>query len=194
MSKKRPYPARLPRAASGIRLQERGSCGVWNWWARRWQDAIEKMAFGARIGKGRNYAVSGQVLEISLPAPHVAAKVMGARPDPYELSFDFRVPSPEARRRIVGSIAAEPIVVARILAGDLPMEVEAAFRAEGLDLFPGAKLAPGKYDMTTKCSCPDYANPCKHCVAALYVLGEEIARRPAALLELRGISIEELVG
>ena len=46
--------------------------------------------------------------------------------------------------------------------------------------------------MTTKCSCPDYANPCKHAAAALLILGEEIARRPMTLLELRGILMEDL--
>ena len=48
--------------------------------------------------------------------------------------------------------------------------------------------------MTTACSCPDYANPCKHSAAVLLILGEEIARRPATLVELRGISMEELCG
>ena len=191
MSKRR-YPARTPHAAHGIRMQDLRVAGCW--WAKRWQGAIEKVAFGARLGKGRNYALSGQVLEMSPPAPHVYAKVMGAREEPYEVTLDFRQPPSETRRRIVEAIAAEPIVVARLLAGDLPMDVEAAFRAEGLDLFPGAKLAPGRYDMTTKCSCPDYANPCKHCVAVLYVIGEEVARRPAALLEMRGMPLEELLG
>lgn len=191
MSSKKRYPARTPRAAFGIRIQELRAAGCW--WAKRWQGVIEKVAFGARLGKGRNYAVSGQVLEMSPPSPHVVAKVLGAREEPYEVTLDFRTPPPEARARIVDAIVSEPIVVARLLAGDLPMEVEAAFRAVGLDLFPGAKLAPGKYDMTTKCSCPDYANPCKHCTAVLFVLGEEVARRPASLLELRGISMEELV-
>lgn len=46
--------------------------------------------------------------------------------------------------------------------------------------------------MTTSCTCPDYANPCKHSSAVLLVLGEEIARRPATLLELRGLTMEEL--
>ena len=87
---------------------------------------------------------------------------------------------------------AEP-TAARILADDLPAEVEGIFRRQGFDLFPGGKLGPGKYDMTSACSCPDYANPCKHVVAALLVLGEEIARRPATLLALRGIMLEDLV-
>ncbi len=46
--------------------------------------------------------------------------------------------------------------------------------------------------MTTDCTCPDYANPCKHVSAVLLILGEEIARRPMTLLELRGIEEEEL--
>ena len=82
--------------------------------------------------------------------------------------------------------------IARLLADDLPTEVDALFRAEGYTLFPGGRLAPGKYDMTTSCSCPDYANPCKHSCAVLFLLGEEIARRPTTLLEVRGISLEEL--
>ena len=84
------------------------------------------------------------------------------------------------------------MLVARLLADDLPTEVEELFRAEGLTLFPGGKIAPGKYDMTTRCSCPDYANPCKHSSAVLILLGEEIARRPSTLLDLRGIPMEEL--
>ena len=63
----------------------------------------------------------------------------------------------------------EPMLAARLLADDMPTEVESIFRAAGFDLFPGGKLGPGKYDMTSACSCPDYANPCKH-VAAVMLL------------------------
>ena len=93
----------------------------------------------------------------------------------------------------MAALRREPITAARILADDLPAEVEGISRRQGFDLFPGGKLGPGRYDMTSACSCPDYANPCKHVVAALLVLGEEIARRPATLLALRGIMLEDLV-
>lgn len=192
MSKKK-YPLRIPRSANGIRSQEPRSGARRIWWAERWQRTLEAMCPGVRLGKARSYAISGQVVGITIESSHVEAVVVGSRPEPYAVTVDFRTPDPEQRARIKLALAKEPILAARLLAGDLPFEAEEAFRLEGLDLFPGGKLAPGRYDMTTRCSCPDYANPCKHTLAALCILGEEVARRPSLLLELRGIDVDELI-
>ncbi len=191
MSKKR-YPIRIPRAAAGIRAQESRVGAGCSWWAKRWMETLERMGLGARLGRGKNYALSGQITEMRLEGPHVTATVVGSRRDPYRVSVDFRVPDDAAHARLVAALKDEPMRLARLLVDDLPLEVEALFRAEGYDLFPGGKLAPGVYDMTTRCSCPDYANPCKHSSAVLLILGEEIARRPLTLLELRGLTVEEL--
>ena len=185
------FPPRIPRFAAGIRAQESRSGGR-TWWALRWRSRLEEMGLGARLGRGRNYAASGQVLSLSLAGPHVEASVVGTRQEPYSVTVDFRVPSGVSRERIVSRLRGEPMAVARLLADDLPLEVEDFFRDEGLDFFPGGKLGDGIDDMTTRCSCPDYANPCKHSSAVLILLGEEISRRPLTLLELRGISAEEL--
>ena len=191
MSKKK-YPVRIPRYAAGIRAQESRSGGARTWWARRWLEVLERMGLGARLGRGKHYAVSGQVTGMRFEGPHVEAQVVGTRPDPYRVTIDFRVPEGAAREAIVARIKGEPMIAARLIADDMPTEVEQAFRDCGIDFFPGGKLAPGVYDMTTACSCPDYANPCKHVSAVLLILGEEIARRPMTLLELRGIAEEDL--
>ena len=191
MSKKR-YPVRIPRAAAGIRAQESRAGAGRSWWAKRWTETLERMGLGARLGRGKNYALSGQIVEMKLEGPHVSATVVGSRPDPYLVTVDFRMPDEAAHDRIVAGLRAEPMLVARLLTDDLPLAVEELFRNEGYDLFPGGKLGPRLYDMTTKCSCPDYANPCKHSSAVLLILGEEVARRPLTLLELRGVTVEEL--
>ena len=191
MSKKR-YPVRIPRYATGIRAQESRTGSGRSWWAKEWARCLETMGLKGRLGRGKNYALSGQVVSMDIEGSRVVAKVQGTREAPYEVTIDFRTPEGAARMRIVEAIRGEPMQVARILADDLPTEIGLLFRAEGSDLCPGGKLAPGKYDMTTACSCPDYANPCKHAAAVLLILGEEIARRPMTLLELRGISMEDL--
>ena len=191
MSKKR-YPIRIPRFAAGIRAQESRTGSGRSWWAKRWTQILEGMGLGGRLGRGKNYATSGQVVSMAIEDNRLVARVQGTRPDPYEVTVSFRTPEGAARANIVAKMRAEPMLVARLLVDDLPTEVETFFADEGYTLFPGGKLGPGRYDMTTKCSCPDYANPCKHTSAVLLILGETIARRPATLLELRGISMEEL--
>ena len=186
------YPVRIPRYAAGIRAQESRTGQGRSWWAKEWTHRLEAMGLKGRLGRGKNYAVSGQVVSMDIEGNRVTATVQGSREDPYEVAISFRTPEGAARERLVRAIRREPMLVARLLADDLPTEIGLLFRAEGYDLFPGGRLGPGKYDMTTKCSCPDYANPCKHTVAALLILGEEITRRPMTLLELRGISMEDL--
>lgn len=192
MSRHKSFPVRIPRFAAGIRAQESRTGSGRSWWTKAWLGRLEAMGLKGRLGRGKNYALSGQVTELRIMGPHVEAAVVGTRPDPYAVTLDFRTPEGAARERIVAAIRAEPITVARLLADDLPLEVESLFKAEGYDLFPGGRLGPGRYDMTTACTCPDYANPCKHTTAVLLLLGEEIARAPATLLELRGIALEEL--
>ncbi len=196
MSRHKRYPVRIPRHARGIRAQEVRGGAEWTWWTDEWLRRLEGMGLKGRFGRARNYAVQGQVVSVEIEGNRVFAKVQGTRETPYEVKLDFNRPSSAALQRITAAIRAEPILVARMLADDLPLEVEEIFRREGCDLFPGGKLenaADGrKYDMISSCSCPDYANPCKHSCAVLMILGEEIARRPLTLLELRGISAEAL--
>jgi len=193
MSRKKRYPVRHPRYAAGIRAQDTRFTWSQSWWVRRWGESLEKMNLLGRLGRAKHYAANGQVTDIALNGPQVVAMVTGMRSDPYRVTIDFRTPDGESRNRIVGAIRHEPMLVARLLANELPLEVAEIFSRNGYDLFPGGKLGPGRYDVTTACSCPDYANPCKHADAVMILLGEEIARRPLTLLELRGIRTEDLL-
>ncbi len=197
MSRKH-FPVRIPRFAPGIRMQETRTGASRSWWARTWRTILEDMGLKARLGRARNYAMGGQVVKMEIALSRVHALVQGSRDEPYSVEIAFTEPEGEARAGILRDLEAEPILLARLLAGDLPTEINEIFRRHGAFLFPGGRLADGadgkrRYDVTTSCRCPDYANPCKHSSAVLLLLGEEIARRPLTLLELRGFTLEELV-
>ena len=76
---------------------------------------------------------------------------------------------------------------AKLLAGEMPQNIKDAFAAAKFSLFPQSEK-----DIDTFCSCPDWANPCKHIAAVYYILGEEFDRDPFMIFQLRGRGREEL--
>jgi uncharacterized Zn finger protein len=70
----------------------------------------------------------------------------------------------------------------------MPQEIEQAFEAAKVSLFPSQRN-----DLKTDCSCPDYANPCKHIAAAHYILGERFDEDPFLIFRLRGRTQEQVM-
>lgn len=190
MSKKKRYTLRTPLTVKGgIRSQNAHSGPLRTWWSRRWTEVIERFRLGARLGRGRNYAVSGQVSRLEIAPGMITAQVQGANKEPYASSIRFRTVAEDAKAGLIAALRAQPMLVARLLVAELPLEVEGLFRAAGCPLFPQREN-----DLTSRCSCPDYANPCKHLAAIYYLLGEAITKNPLLLLGVRGISRAELLG
>ena len=52
---------------------------------------------------------------------------------------------------------------------------------------------PGAGDLRPHCSCPDWAEPCKHAAAVCYLVADELDRDPFQLFLLRGMDRETLL-
>jgi uncharacterized Zn finger protein len=183
------YPRSRPRQAKGgIKAQSKGGKFGASWWAQRWIAVLESFQIGARLQRGRSYARGGQVLAIDVGKGSVTAKVQGSRPQPYQVAIEVKVLAAADWDRLVQALAEQALFAAKLLAGEMPQDIEQVFRDAGLSLFP-QKLG----DLKTSCSCPDYSNPCKHIAAVYYLLGEEFDRDPFLLFRLRGLTREELV-
>ena len=182
-----PY-GRQPQRASGIKAQSKGGKFGENWWARRWIEVLESFDMGSRLNRGREYAKKGHVLSIQIEEGQVMARVQGSRPKPYDI--DVRMHTlPEADwAKIAGRLAEQAVFSARLLAGEMPADIEEIFEEEGLSLYPSAEG-----DLKAQCTCPDTANPCKHCAAVYLLLGEEFDRDPFLLFALRGLRREKLL-
>ena len=179
-----------PREArGGIRAQsKRGDFGA-SWWARRWVQALEKFSMGSRLARGRSYARRGQVVSIDVGPGAVAASVQGSRKRPYRISIAVATLPDSDLHKLQAALAERPAFAASLLAGRMPENIEDAFADVGLSLFPSRES-----DLETHCSCPDFANPCKHIAAVYLLLGEEFDRDPFLIFRMRGIERDELLG
>ena len=184
------YEASGPRQVKGgIKAQsQRGAFGQ-SWWAKRWIGVLESFDIDSRLSRGRAYARRGQVLSIDIDTGRVKAEVQGSRPRPYRVSVEVKTLLSEEWSKLAGVLATRAIFSAKLLAGEMPENIEEAFKDAGLSLFP-----TNGSDLETDCSCPDWSNPCKHIAAVYYLLGEEFDRDPFLLFKLRGIGREELTG
>ena len=179
----------VPREAKGgIKAQsKRGTFGE-SWWASQWIGVLESFNIGARLGRGRSYARRGQVLSIEIDKGKVHAKVQGSRPKPYDVKLQVKTLSASDWRKLAKVLSRQAIFSSKLLMGEMPQDIEKAFKKAGLFLFP-EKLQ----DLKTACSCPDWSNPCKHIAAVYYLLAEEFDRDPFLIFKLRGINREDLV-
>lgn len=158
------------------------------WWAQRWVDVLESFGWRRRLERARNYARQGNVLHIEFNGAKVSARVQGTAPDPYKVSLSLDRFNDEQWQYVIESMSQRAIFSAKLLAGEMPQNIEEVFTANGLSLFPYTK-----FDIHSKCSCPDPANPCKHIGAVYYLLGDRFSEDPFVLFQLRGRTKEQII-
>ncbi|MFA6008091.1 MAG: SNF2-related protein, partial [Candidatus Shapirobacteria bacterium] len=145
---------------------------------------MENLADEARLRRGRSYAANGNVLKLVIKDGTAKAMVEGSYEPWYNVEISFKPLERKDRDALSALIDKDPMLVGRIAAGELPMElIERLEKA-------GVRLLPTRWqDMRRSCSCPDYGDPCKHMAAVYYVLAQEIDRDPSVLFRLRGVDL-----
>jgi uncharacterized Zn finger protein len=178
-----PLPAR-----DGIEARSRrGEIGE-TWWSRRFIELLESFGAGSRLKRGRNYARSGQVIELDVEHGVVLAKVQGSRYTPYRVRIRFKALTEHQWRRAEKAMAAQALPLAKLLAGEMPHDIEELLDAGKLTLFPRSAS-----ELAATCTCPDGVNPCKHIAAAYYILAERFDEDPFLIFTWRGRDQDELV-
>lgn len=182
-------PPSVPRPVKdGLQAKsQRGAIGE-TWWSQRFIEVLEDFHEGPRLARGRAYARRGQVIDMDVDAGEVSARVQGSRARPYSVSIGVTVLGDADWTRVEEAMATQAVFLARLLAGEMPHEIEDAFAATGLSLFPATAD-----DLDTDCSCPDWENPCKHIAAVYYLLAEAFDQDPFLIFAWRGRPRERLL-
>lgn len=183
-------PPSKPRSVEGglVARSARGAIGE-HWWSRRFLGVLESFALGSRLTRGKNYARRGQVLSLTVAPGMVSASVQGSRAKPYKVTIALPTFSELVWAKVEVSLAEQAIHSARLLAGEMPGDLEEVFTAAGAPLFPRQVQ-----DLNMSCSCPDWEVPCKHLAATFYLLAESFDDDPFAILLWRGRGREALLG
>ncbi|HEX3782429.1 MAG TPA: SWIM zinc finger family protein [Pseudonocardiaceae bacterium] len=190
-------PRRIPRAAwssgprrveGGIKARSKRGEIAQTWWSRRFIEVLESFGMGGRLLRGKNYARAGQVLSMSLSTSVVVAQVQGSRPEPYRVRIAVKAFSGPEWSRITEALARQAIFAAKLLAGEMPTDIEDVFTHLGLKLFPATMR-----ELSMDCSCPDWEVPCKHLAATCYLLAESFDADPFEILAWRGRDRQQLL-
>lgn len=155
-------------------------------WGRAWCRNLEHYSdYEYRLPRGRSYLRHGAVLDLRLAAGEVKARVMGS--ELYTITVRIAALEPDAWRKIRSACAGGIASTIELLQGRLSDHVMAVITEPGKGLFP----APAEIKLD--CSCPDWADMCKHVAAVLYGVGVRLDERPELLFTLRGVDPLELI-
>ena len=160
-----------------------------SWWGKAWCENLEKYAdYRSRLERGRRYVRANCVLDLKIGQGEVESLVQGSGAKPYKIRVQIDELTEEQYEKIVAQCASKIQNLEDLVNGNFPDDLKTLFTEKGSGLFPSmAKIH-------FNCSCPDYADMCKHVAATLYAIGSRFDSAPLLFFKLRGVDTELLIG
>ena len=156
------------------------------WWGAQWLNALAQIDCDNRLPRGRTYANKGAVTQLVMQHGQIRAKVAGSRPRPYNVEIEVPTILPMQVNALLDALAANPVTIAKMLNRELDPSVLAVANRLKIPVFPARWQ-----DLSMHCSCPDYAVPCKHLAAVIYLVSREIDGNPFIVFSLRGVDLAD---
>jgi uncharacterized Zn finger protein len=155
-------------------------------WGKSWCTNLERYSdYATRVPRGRTYVRNGSVLDLQIAKGEIVAMVAGS--SLYKIKITIASVKAARWKAICRDCAGAIDSVVELLQGRLAKGVMDRVCREGDGLFP----SPGEIKLS--CSCPDWADMCKHVAAALYGVGARLDEKPQLLFVLRGVDENELL-
>jgi uncharacterized Zn finger protein len=159
---------------------------VKSFWGKAWCDNLERYSdFANRLPRGRTYVRNGSVIDLQIAPGTVHALVSGSKI--YKVAVKV-IPVSKARWKCICTDCAGAIdSLVELLQGRFSKGVMDRICRQNTGLFPSPK------EIQFSCSCPDWADMCKHVSAVLYGIGARFDEHPQLLFRLHEINEEELI-
>jgi uncharacterized Zn finger protein len=161
------------------------------WWGSAFIASLETFIDEGRLQRGRAYRTDNRVLKFDITGAKVSATIRGnvnpyfgvTKEPKYKVSLRFNTVT--KWQPIIANICDHPGWLSTLMLSEMPSTIENAFEHD--------HFLPRSYDdIDAECSCPDYANPCKHIAGVYYRLANMLDSDPMLLFQLRGLAPERL--
>ncbi len=155
-------------------------------WGKAWCDNLESYSdYSNRLPRGRTYIRNGSVVDLQIHPGKITALVSGS--ELYKVQIKIKPSEAHAwmnvKTRCGGGIGS----LVELLQGKLSSSVMQVVTSREGGLFPKPK------EIELSCSCPDWADMCKHVAAVLYGVGTRLDEQPDLLFKLRQVDHMELI-
>ncbi len=165
------------------------------WWGQKFISSLESFTDSGRLQRGRSYSGDNRILHFDITKGLASATIRGNvnpyfgvyKEPKYQTEVKMTAIATKGWTKIIANMSSKASIVSRLLLNEVPENIEESFVAVGKRLLPHSRE-----DFQMECSCPDYANPCKHVAGLCYRLASELDQDPFLLFELRGLSKEAL--
>ncbi|HDH05026.1 MAG TPA: hypothetical protein ENH01_04835, partial [Nitrospirae bacterium] len=158
------------------------------WWGKSWNTNLECYAdYSNRIGRGRSYVRNGAVLDLQIKPGLIESLVQGTGSKPYEIRIEIKTLKKKIWGNIKKACQGEFDSLQELMNGKFPKSLSNIFTDKKSGLFPAPK------EISFDCSCPDWADMCKHVAATLYGIGARLDSEPELFFTLRDVEMKDLV-
>ena len=167
-------------------VQMTGRAIARTFWGKSWCANLEAYSdYENRLPRGRSYVRNGSVIDLRLDAGKVSGLVQGSHL--YKIEIGIAALPPKAWGQFTRRCAGKVTNLLDLLQGRLSKEILQEIATPGTGLFPAPK------EIKLSCSCPDWAEMCKHVAAVLYGVGARLDVQPELFFTLRGVDVQDLI-
>jgi uncharacterized Zn finger protein len=139
------------------------------------------------LPRGRSYTRHRAILDLKITSEKITAMVHGSRSNPYKVNITIKPLAKKTWKTITQACEGKINSLEDLVEGKFPEALADIFTAQGKGLFPAPE------EISFDCSCPDYADMCKHVAAVIYGTGSRLDEDPSLFFTLRNVDIDELV-
>ena len=165
-----------------------GSKLATTWWGNSWNKNLESYCdYANRIQRGRTYVRNCAVLDLKITQGNISALVQGSETKPYKVNISISSLNKDVWQDMIKECSGKIESLQELIEGRFPSALSKLFTIKGRGLFPAPK------EISFNCSCPDYADMCKHVAAALYGVGARLDEDPGLFFMLRNVNTQDLI-